>query len=289
MGKPKVKLKTTAKIYLDMIARGPDHKNATCLFRHQSSYAKMKKWPLKGECPRVREIIENSGLYAAVENSVIAYDNAAVSCFCERYYGEVDTFQFPFGEMALIPEDARQILGLQVEGKYTGDKFKKILDWDKIYALTKKLFGWDKDTTFGLFVKGKKYPKREFKLKTIRKMYAGSLERDGVNQLLSVFEVRVTAAAYLLYVLGSVIFPDSKRNRVSVNLLQLLDPLEEVSRYSWGTAIIAHLNAELAKASRERTSQMNGNLALLRLNFVWIYKHFPSLIKGDEDVEFEPT
>ncbi|RZC79605.1 hypothetical protein C5167_042181 [Papaver somniferum] len=100
-----------------------DHKNATRLFRHQSSYAKMKKWPLEGECPRVRAIVENS--------------------------------------------------------------------------------------------------------------------------------VRAMAAAYYLYVLASVIFPDSKGNRVSVNLLQFLDSLEE-----------------LAKASRERSSQMNGNLALLQWEHV---------------------
>ncbi|XP_026428242.1 protein MAINTENANCE OF MERISTEMS-like [Papaver somniferum] len=241
----------------------------------------MKKWPLEGECARVRDIVENSGLYVAVQNSVIAYDKAAVSCFTERFYGEVDAFQFPFGEMALIPEDAEKILGLQVEGKSTGDKFKKNLDWKKIYELTEKLFGWDEKMTYGLFVKGKKYPKKEFKLKEIRKMYAGSLEKDGDNELLSEKEVHATAAAYLLYVLASVIFPDSKGNRVSVNLLQLLDPLEEVSKYSWETAIVAHLNAQLAKASRERTSQMNGNLALLQ--------HFLSLIKDDGDIQLEPT
>ncbi|XP_026395999.1 protein MAINTENANCE OF MERISTEMS-like [Papaver somniferum] len=188
--------------------------------------------------------------------------------------------------MALIPEDAEQILGLQVEGKSTEDKFKKNLDRKFFYELTEKLFGWDEKKTYGLFVMGKKYPKKEFKLIEIRKMYAGSLEKDGDNELLSDFESRSTADAYLLYVLASVIFPDSKGNRVSVNLLQFLDPLEEVSKYSWGTAIVAHLNAQLAKESRERTSQMNGNLALLQ---VWIYEHFPSLTKGDGDIQLQPT
>ncbi|XP_026379017.1 protein MAINTENANCE OF MERISTEMS-like isoform X2 [Papaver somniferum] len=133
---------------------------------------------------------------------------------------------------------------------------------------------------------GKKYPKKEFKLIDIRKMYAGSLEKDGDNEQLSDFEVRATAYAYLLYVFASVIFPDNKVNRVSANLLQLLDPLEDVSKYSWGNAIIAHLNAQLEMASRERTSQMNGNLVLLQ---VWVYEHFPSLFKGDEDIQLQPT
>ncbi|XP_026384170.1 secreted acidic protein 1A-like [Papaver somniferum] len=74
---------------------------------------------------------DENGLYDGVQNSVIAYDKDAISCFTEGFYGEVDAFQFPFGEMALIPEDAEQIIGLQVEGKSKGDKFKKNLDWKK--------------------------------------------------------------------------------------------------------------------------------------------------------------
>ncbi|XP_026399938.1 nacrein-like protein M [Papaver somniferum] len=156
-----------------------DHKKAVRLFRRQSSYVKMNMWPLEGECARVKEIVENSGLYNVVLNSVVAYDKVAISSLYERYYGEVDTFKFPFGEMALTPNNADHILGLQVEGKSTNDKFKKRLTWKEIYALTKNLFGWDEETTNGLSVKGNKYPKKENKLLEIRKMYAGSKIRDG--------------------------------------------------------------------------------------------------------------
>ncbi|XP_026410472.1 protein MAINTENANCE OF MERISTEMS-like [Papaver somniferum] len=182
----------------------------------------MELWPQEGECTRVRNYVENSGFYNAVVNSVIVYDKVAVSSFCERYYGEVDTFQLPFGEMALTPDDAYQILGLQVEGKDEG---------------------------------------------------------------LSNMECRYAAAAYLLYVLASVGFPNTKGNRVSANLLQLLDPLEDVNKYSWGSAIVAHMNGQLFQASRERTSQINGILALIQ---VWIYDHFPSLFKDNEDVQLNP-
>ncbi|XP_026383404.1 protein MAINTENANCE OF MERISTEMS-like [Papaver somniferum] len=81
-------------------------------------------------------------------------------------------------------------------------------------------------------------------------------------------ECRYAAAAYLLYVLASVVFPDSKGNRVSANLFQLLDLLEDVNKYSWGTAIVAHLNGQLSQ--------------------VWIYDHFQSLFKDNEDVELNP-
>ncbi|XP_026418873.1 protein MAIN-LIKE 1-like isoform X1 [Papaver somniferum] len=261
-----------------------DHKDAARIFRHQYSFKKMELWPLEGECVRVRDLVENSGLYNAVLNSVIAYDKVAVSSLCERYHAEVGTFQLPFGEMAITPDDAEQILGMQVEGKSTGEKFKRRPSWEDIYTWTKNLFGWDSEKTNGLFDKGPKYPKKEFKLVYIRNMFYGT-EKKEKEVGLSDMECRYAAAGYLLYVLASVIFPDSKGNRVSVNLLQLLDPLEDVSKYSLGTAIIAHLNGQLSQGSRKLTSQINGNLALIQ---VWIYDYFPSLIKDNEDVELNP-
>ncbi|RZC56079.1 hypothetical protein C5167_014925 [Papaver somniferum] len=222
-----------------------DHKDAALLFRYQSSFKKMELWPLEGECARVRDLVENSGLYDVVVNSVIAYDKVAVSSFCERYHAEVDTFQLPFGEMAITPDDAEQTLGLQVEGKLTGEKFKRRPSWNMFSGTEKK-------------------------------------EKEGG---ISDMECRYAAAGYLLYVLASVIFPDIKGNRVSANLLQLFDSLEDVSKYSWGTAIIAHLNGQLSQGSRKLTSQINGNLALIQ---VWIYDHFPSPIKDNEDVELNP-
>ncbi|RZC63210.1 hypothetical protein C5167_024972 [Papaver somniferum] len=192
-----------------------DHKDAARLFRHQSSFKKMELCSLEGECARVIDLVENSGLYNVVLNSVIAYDKVAVSSFCERYHAEVDTFQLPFREMAITPDDAKQILGLQ--------------------------------KTNGLFYKGLKYPKKEFKLVDIRNMFSGREKKEKEGGL-SDMECRYAAAGYLLYVLASVIFPDSEGNRVSANLLQLLDPLEDV----------------------------------------WIYDHFPSLIKDNEDVELNP-
>ncbi|XP_026396207.1 protein MAIN-LIKE 1-like [Papaver somniferum] len=261
-----------------------DHKNAAHLFRHQSSFNKMKMWSLEGECARVREYVENSGLYNVVVNYVITYDKVAVSSFCERYYGEVDTFQLPFCEMAVTPDDAEQILGMQVEGKSTNDKFNKSLGWDEIYVLTRNLFGWDKETTDGLFVPGTKYPNKEFKLVEIREMYVDTLTKEKVDGL-SDMECRYTAAGYLLYVLASVVFPDIKGNRVSANLLQLLDSLEDVNKFYWGMAIVAVLNGQFSQASRERTSQINENLTLLQ---VWIFDHFPSLFKDNEDVKLNP-
>lgn len=122
----------------------------------------------------------------------------------------------------------------------------------------------------------------------------------------------------MLYMLGACVFPDNRGNRVNVTYHQLLHPLEEVNKYSWGTSIIAYLNGQLIKAYMKRTSQVNANLDLLQLSnrkcdhiyflyeflfyfqyfgtmktcfiilmFVWvrIYNHFPLLFKDNENVK----
>ncbi|RZC81498.1 hypothetical protein C5167_044066 [Papaver somniferum] len=73
-------------------------------------------WKLSKECEEVQQIAKDSGLYPLVENYVKP-DSLTVNCFVERYHGEIDTMHFPFGEMAFIPEDAQNILGLSVIGK----------------------------------------------------------------------------------------------------------------------------------------------------------------------------
>lgn len=68
-------------------------------------------------------IVRNSGLWHAVESSNIEHDRFTVSAFCERFYGNTDTMLFPFGEMAITPDDAHQILGLEVDGKAVSEGF----------------------------------------------------------------------------------------------------------------------------------------------------------------------
>ncbi|XP_026434329.1 protein MAINTENANCE OF MERISTEMS-like [Papaver somniferum] len=87
-------------------------------------------------------------------------------------------------------------------------------------------------------------------------------------------QVNHAATAYLLCVLGCIIFPNTNGNRVDANLLQLMDPLEKVHEYFWGTSCHAWLMEELKKASRVGISQVAGNVSLLQ---AWIHDHFPIL------------
>lgn len=222
----------------------------------------------------MKAIVENSCLLPALDNSVIPYDIETISAFCERYYGETDTMHFPFGEMGIIPDDAGEILDLAVEGKSTKEGYTKKLDWDKLAELCQKLFGWSRDETESKYVRSSTGKKREFNLIKLRSEFQGTLakEKERAKKGLGPLDEKViqgTAAAYLLYILATVIFPSSAGNRVNANLIQLLHPLDEVHEYSWATAVVSHLNTELRKASRSHTAQINGNLALLQ-----VIKHF---------------
>lgn len=68
--------------------------------------------------------------------------------------------------------------------------------------------------------------------------------------------------------IGMCHFPNTSGNRVDANLLQLLDPLDKVHEYSWGTACHAWLVKELRKASMLGISQVVGNVSLLHVLFI---------------------
>lgn len=236
----------------------------------------MRKWAFEKECEGVKKIIKASGLYGAVENSVVNYDVETVSAMCERYYPERDTMLFPFGEMAIIPDDAQQILKLSIAGKSTSDGYTKRLDFTKLDELCKNLFDWTPAEIDYFFMNSSTTKKRirEINLVKLRARYEGTLAKEKANKgPLDEKEVKASAAAYLLYVLAICIFPSSAGNRVNANFLQLLHPLDKIAEYSWATAIVSHLNTELRKASRSFTSQLNGNTSLLQVIMHFVF-HF---------------
>ncbi|KAL8504228.1 hypothetical protein ACS0TY_022820 [Phlomoides rotata] len=60
--------------------------------------------------------------------------------------------------------------------------------------------------------------------------------------------------------------------RVGTHFLRILDDVEDVGRYAWGTAAIAYLYRQLGLASRYGVKQVAGFIPPLD---AWIYEHFP--------------
>ncbi|XP_026397077.1 protein MAIN-LIKE 2-like [Papaver somniferum] len=243
----------------------------------------MKDWPLDGECERFKTTIPNSGLSTAAKNSMLKHDRVVISAFVERLYPETDTFHMSFGEMTITPNDVRQIFNLNDHGVVFKYNYIKQLSWEQLYDLCKKCFGWDKETSYIEFNRCFSCKTRQFNMSQLIKMFKGTSEKENQGPL-SNAEVDAAATAYLLCVLGCVIFPNASGNRVDANLLQLLHPLNKVADYSWGTTCLEFLMEELRNASRLRTSQIDGNVSLFQ---TWIYDHYPSLKLADVNTQWE--
>ncbi|XP_057526176.1 serine/threonine-protein phosphatase 7 long form homolog [Amaranthus tricolor] len=77
--------------------------------------------------------------------------------------------------------------------------------------------------------------------------------------------------AYLLYLIGAVLFSNKTGNRVQLLYLTLLDaPWEVISGYSWGSAALAYLYRRLCEASRKNVKEIAGPLITLQL---WAWEH----------------
>ncbi|XP_026415832.1 uncharacterized protein LOC113311201 [Papaver somniferum] len=230
---------------------------------------KTLEWPLSGECERFKMIIHHSGLYPVVENSLLEHDRVAIYAFLERLCPETDTFHMPFGEMTITPDDIVQILNLPVQGTAVKLNYTKQLSWTQLYVLTKKCLGWDEETTTAEFMWHASYKTRQININQLMSMYRGTLDKER-NGTLTDDQVNQVTTAYLLCVLGCVIFPNTTGNHIDANLTQLLDTLHEVGDYSWGTECLAHLMEELRKASRQATIQVGGNVSLLQVFIISI-------------------
>ena len=68
--------------------------------------------------------------------------------------------------------------------------------------------------------------------------------------------------AYIMDLLGSVLFPDKSDDQVPVMYLQFLGDLN--TRYNWGQAVLAFLYRQLSMAYSAKTKSMAGPLMLLQ-------------------------
>ncbi|RWR88534.1 serine/threonine-protein phosphatase 7 long form isoform X1 [Cinnamomum micranthum f. kanehirae] len=80
--------------------------------------------------------------------------------------------------------------------------------------------------------------------------------------------------AYLLYLLGCMLFTDKNNTRVPIIFLIHLVDLDNVRSYAWGTAALAYLYRQLGLATRHEVKQIVGYLTLLE---AWVYEHFECL------------
>ncbi|RYQ99578.1 hypothetical protein Ahy_B07g087523 [Arachis hypogaea] len=86
--------------------------------------------------------------------------------------------------------------------------------------------------------------------------------------------VRVYARAYILMLLSSQLFADKNANKVHLRWLPYLASLDDLGRYSWGSAALAWLYRCLCRGTNRNVVNLAGPLQLLQS---WIFWRFPTM------------
>ena len=185
-----------------------------------------------------------------------------ITAFIERWRPETHTFHFSFGEATITLEDVHHILGLRTTGRplilhgYTSTPAQRV-------ALVRDLLGLAPDTA--------DLRKDNLKIRWLITHFGRchrldeSAEDFGAQ---SIFHIR----AHLLCVIGSL-FPHASGNSVPLSLLRLLDDLESLGGYSWGSAVLSYTYRNMCDASRGVKIDFTGYATLLQVRM-----KVPSLI-----------
>jgi len=76
------------------------------------------------------------------------------------------------------------------------------------------------------------------------------------------------ARAYLLHLVGCMIFANKSATYVRTHYLELFRDLPTYRRYAWGVAALIYLYEQVGDASFTNTKQLAGYLPLLRYHFI---------------------
>ncbi|KAF6139813.1 hypothetical protein GIB67_009660, partial [Kingdonia uniflora] len=127
-------------------------------------------------------------------------------------------------------------------------------------------------------------------LKKLKSHYACKLEKVFSNGTATATKkkkgltTRSVARAYMLYVLGSFLFPTKKGIDVSARYLILFAKDKVAKKWSWGSAVLAHMYYNLGTTSLDDARQFACCATLLES---WIFAHFPKLGGIPKEMDFD--
>ncbi|XP_031741301.1 serine/threonine-protein phosphatase 7 long form homolog isoform X2 [Cucumis sativus] len=224
----------------EAIWMGEDPSVLTC---RQRLAAMMKDWQLD---PRVRQLIIKAGFYGVYRVGILQIDWPLITALVERWRQETHTFHFTVGESTVTLQDVALLLGLPVNGLVvTGNTD---LQWED---LCEELLGLRPDSSV---LHGS-----ALKVSWLRTHFQEpTSDADDVT-------LQRYARAYILSLMGSVLFADKSGADVQLMFLPFLRDLECVEQFSWGSAVLAHLYRELCRASKKGANEISGPLVLLQI------------------------
>ncbi|RYR12527.1 hypothetical protein Ahy_B04g070040 isoform F [Arachis hypogaea] len=177
--------------------------------------------------------LETAGLYhlARLNSQWFWIDEPLLSAFVERWRPETHTFHMPFGECTITLQDVAYQLGLPIDGEAVSGC---LTDFENLMENGRPAWEWFRELFSEL------PPPNKVKQMTVH--FTWFHERFRVPPANASEEiVRIYARAYIMMLLSSQLFADKNANQVHLRWLPYLASMEDLGRYSWGSAALACL------------------------------------------------
>jgi Plant mobile domain len=206
--------------------------------------------------PEYKPYLIRAGLYGVQQIGHVPTDARLITALVEWWREETHTFHLPIGEATVTLEDVAVLFGLPIDGRPLVGKTD--LNWP---AVVQDLLGVP--VTVDTF---KRRSRTSMKLGWLNEHFH-SLPDDADD-----ITIQYYAQAFMLSLVGSVLFTDHSGDCVSVIYLPFFQDFDEAGQYSWGSAVLAYLYRELCLATRLERKQIGGALLLLQM---WSWERFP--------------
>ena len=182
-----------------------------------------------------------------------------ITALVERWRPEIHTFHLPIGEVTVTLQDVEVMWGLRINGDAITGKEQKWSD-EKLSDKCLQLLEFPTSSSY-------------FKSGQLKTRYLCEMLEMTLPDNASDHQCIQRARAYILFLLGGVLFPDMANTYIHMNLLVLLEDFDRCSRLSWGSAVLACLYRNLCKASVAHATEIAGPLMLLQL---WAWCRIPA-------------
>lgn len=220
--------------------------------------------------PSMQDYLLTAGFYSVDFVLRDHIDHHLTQALLERWRPETHTFHLRTGEMTITLQDVARLAGLPVEGfpitgvrdppdQYCGD-------WvDYVYAMTGYRAG-----------PSQKRNSPKFMAAEFRDWYTGVFHTTRWDEIGHSGLMKLTRS-YIVILLG-VLFSDSAGNFVNMVFLRFLHNFDETRKYSWGSAVLAHLYRQMCSCVQKKKT-CAGALEILQVYyFIWLIIYLASSV-----------
>ncbi|XP_049355757.1 serine/threonine-protein phosphatase 7 long form homolog [Solanum verrucosum] len=167
------------------------------------------------------------------KSELMQYDRVLVTPMVECWRTETYCFHLPFGEVTITLQDVQVLFGLRIDGDlvYMQDAAQRIHPWRTLL-----------ETLTGCVIAPADMDgASRVRIHSITGYLRDQLQVDPIGDANPMERVEKISRLYMLVILGGILFSNTSGNLISLQYWAFLDPIHDVGKYSWGSAVLAYL------------------------------------------------